>query len=75
MKDWFFQIPLNKKSTDLCSFITPFGKYKFPRLPVCLSISLEVFQKVKENIFGDLNIWTNFDDYKIAGETENIMKL
>ena len=29
----FWQIPLDKQSSDLCTFNTPFGRYKFMRLP------------------------------------------
>lgn len=29
----FWQIPLDKESSDLCCFNTPFGQYKFLRLP------------------------------------------
>lgn len=28
----FYQIPLDERSSDLCTFITEFGQYKFKRL-------------------------------------------
>lgn len=43
MMDGFFQIPLSKRSTDLCIFTTPYGKYKLFCLPFDLSISPGVF--------------------------------
>ena len=35
-KDGFWQVELDKKSSDLCTFNTPFGRYKFLRMPFAL---------------------------------------
>ncbi|XP_056647232.1 uncharacterized protein K02A2.6-like [Diorhabda sublineata] len=66
----FYHIGLVKDSQKLCTFITPFGKYRFKRLCFGLSCSPEVFQRVNERIFGDLNIPIYFDDLIIAGKDE-----
>ena len=39
----FWQIPLDKESSDLCTFSTPFGRYKFLRLPFGITWAPEVF--------------------------------
>lgn len=41
----FHQIPLDKKSSKLCTITTPYGRYSYKRLPFGLSSSSEVFQK------------------------------
>lgn len=33
----FWTIKLDKRSSELCTFITPFGRYKFLRLPFGIS--------------------------------------
>lgn len=54
MKDGFHQIPLSEESSKLCTFGTPFGRYKFNRLPFGLSSSPEVFQRENIRLFGDI---------------------
>lgn len=71
MKDGFWQLELDKKSSDLCVFNTPFGRYKFNRLPFGISSSPELFQRKNFEIFGDikgLNIY--FDDMILASENQ-----
>lgn len=41
----FWQIHLDKESADLCCFNTPYGRYKFLRLPYGLHSAPEVFHK------------------------------
>lgn len=70
MKEGFYHIPLDEASSKLCTFITPFGKFRFTRLPFGLSCSPEVFQRVNEEIFKDLNVGIYFDDIIISGVNE-----
>lgn len=48
IKDGFFQIPLSKNSTDMCTFISSYRKYKSLRLSFALSVSPEAFQTVNK---------------------------
>ncbi|GBN59420.1 Transposon Ty3-I Gag-Pol polyprotein [Araneus ventricosus] len=41
----FWQIPLDKKSSYLTTFITPFGRFRFQRLPFGISSAPEHFQR------------------------------
>lgn len=41
----FYQIMLDKESSDICTFGTPFGMYKFLRMPYDIKSVPEVFQK------------------------------
>lgn len=70
MKDGFFQIQLSEESSLLTTFITPFGKFKFNRLPFGLNVSPEVFQRTNTRIFGDINVGIYFDDLIIGGSSE-----
>ena len=41
---------LDKASSDLTAFSTPFGKYKFLRMPFGLNTSQDIFQKEMEKV-------------------------
>ncbi|GBO27925.1 hypothetical protein AVEN_237573-1 [Araneus ventricosus] len=41
----FRQIPLDKTSSYLTAFITPFGRFRFQRLPFGISFAPEHFQR------------------------------
>ncbi|GBN52471.1 Transposon Ty3-I Gag-Pol polyprotein [Araneus ventricosus] len=70
LKDGFVQIELDDKSSDLCTFSSPFGCYKFLRLPMGLSCAPEIFQKRNEANFNDIpGVLVYFDDLLIAGDT------
>ncbi len=56
MKESFYHLSLDEKSSEFCTFNTVFGLYKFNRLPFGLSNSAEIFQKFNENNFKCINI-------------------
>ncbi|GBO03220.1 Retrovirus-related Pol polyprotein from transposon 297 [Araneus ventricosus] len=59
--DW-----LDKESSDLCTFITPFGRFRFLVMPFGLKSAPEVYQKVMDNIFEDCpDIDSYFDDIMV----------
>ena len=41
----FYQIPLSEECQELTTFITPFGRYCFQRLPFGISSALEIFMR------------------------------
>ena len=41
----FWQIPLAEESRSLTTFVTPFGRYHFNKLPFGISSAPELFQK------------------------------
>ncbi len=49
----FWQVKLDEESSFLTTFSTPFGNYKFNRLPFGLNISTQVFQKIVGDFFKD----------------------
>jgi hypothetical protein len=50
----FWQILLEEESSYLTTFSTPFGNFRFKRLPYGLKLSSQVFQKYMTDMFGDL---------------------
>lgn len=73
IKKGFWHIELESESSELCCFSTPFGYYKFNRLPFGLSCAPEAFIKLNQKYFGNIdpnNIIIYFDDIPIATRTE-----
>ena len=79
-KDGFWQIPLDEESSFLCTFNSPFGRYRFLRCPFGISSAPEVFQKRNDQLFGDIEgVHMVFDDRTIGGKDDaehySILKL
>ena len=65
----YWQIPVDNESSKLLTFNTPFGRYKFNRLPFGVHVASEIFQKEMErildgipgvaNVQDDVIIWAN----------------
>ena len=59
----FWQMKLSEESSKLCTFITPFGRYKYKRLPFGISAAPEIYHKKVHEIFeGIPNVDTSMDD-------------
>uniref|UniRef100_A0A8C5D510 Gypsy retrotransposon integrase-like protein 1 n=1 Tax=Gouania willdenowi TaxID=441366 RepID=A0A8C5D510_GOUWI len=67
----FWQIPLSKESAPLTTFITPFGRYHFNRLPFDISSAPEHFQNmmVTEVTAGLEGVVCHMDDILVWGST------
>ena len=49
-----FHVELDDESSRLCTFQTPFGRYRYCRMPFGKSSASEVFQRKNEQTFGDI---------------------
>ena len=69
----FWQLKLDEASTRLCTFNTPFGRYRFLRLPFGIHSAPEVFHRTVRQLFeGIEGVETYIDDLLIWGETKEL---
>lgn len=60
-----------KNSSDLKTFMTPFGRFTFNRVPFGINSAPEIFQSKMVLVFGDIpGVLVYFDDIGIAAESE-----
>ncbi|XP_048583904.1 uncharacterized protein K02A2.6-like [Nematostella vectensis] len=69
----FWQIPLDEESRLLATFVTPFGRYCFNRLPFGISSAPEIFQRTMSRILEGLDgTVCHMDDIPIHGPTQEL---
>ena len=69
----FWHVKLNEESSYLTTFNTPFGRYRWQRLPFGISSAPEVFQrKMHELIEGLAGIEVIADDFIVVGYGDTI---
>ena len=67
----FWQVELDDKSSKLCTFSTPWGKYTWKRLPFRLTCSGDVFQEKMDTVFGKLDGLSGIADHTfVYGKSE-----
>ncbi|KAL9960046.1 hypothetical protein ACROYT_G033443 [Oculina patagonica] len=64
----FWQIKLDYQSSLLTTFSTPFGRYRFLRMPFGLTSASEVFQRAMEELFAGYPCAIIVDDLLVWGE-------
>ncbi|KAF7645686.1 hypothetical protein LDENG_00200050 [Lucifuga dentata] len=69
-KDGYWQIKLDKTSSKLCTFNTPWGRFRILRLPFGVKSASEVFQQKNCEIFGGIQgVHIIADDMIIAASS------
>ena len=70
LKSGYWQLPLEENSSKLTTFNTPFGRYRYLRLPFGLNSANEIFQKrMSEKFEGYNGVLIIFDDILVFGNT------
>ncbi|KAL7876961.1 hypothetical protein SRHO_G00036040 [Serrasalmus rhombeus] len=70
-KDGYWQNKLDEPSSKLCTFNTPWDRFRFLRLPFGIKSSSEVFQQKNCETFGDIpGVHVIADDMIIAASSE-----
>ncbi|GBM86008.1 Uncharacterized protein K02A2.6 [Araneus ventricosus] len=66
----FWQISLDEESSSLCTFSSPFGRFKFLCMPYGIKCAPERFQRVVAEMLEDIQNADNFfDDLIVWGKT------
>eukprot|EP00731_Ephydatia_muelleri_P004849 Em0002g1025a len=67
----FWQVPLAKESRPLTTFITPYGRYWFNKLPFGISSAPEHFQRLMNTLLdGCDGVLCHMDDVLVYGSTQ-----
>ena len=66
----YWQIPLDERSSYLTTFGTPYGRYRFKRLPFGIKSAAEVSQKTIDHLFQGYPCESVVDDMLIWRSTE-----
>jgi hypothetical protein len=67
----YYTIRLDPDAQNLCTIVTPFGKYQYLRLPMGISCPPDIFQENISDLMQHLNVvYTYLDDLLvISGST------
>ena len=72
MKDCYWHIVFDSKSSELCTFNTPFRRYKFNGLPFGICCASDAAQTMVEKVFGDIpGVLVIHDDLIITSKTRD----
>ena len=67
----YWHVELDHESSLLCTFNTPFGRYRFKRLPFGIVVSQDIFQRKLDDIYKKIpNVTGIADDIMVFGSTE-----
>jgi hypothetical protein len=50
----YYSIPLTEHAQQLTSFLLPWGKYRYKRLPMGIKVATDIFQETMNHVLGDL---------------------
>ncbi|XP_014678510.1 PREDICTED: uncharacterized protein LOC106818304 [Priapulus caudatus] len=69
-KQAFYHIPLEEKSSYLTCFGTPYGRYRYCRMPMGISSASEVYQCAMEHLLAGYPCLVIVDNILVYGATE-----
>ncbi|XP_048002450.1 uncharacterized protein K02A2.6-like [Leguminivora glycinivorella] len=65
----FYMCVLDEPSSKLCTFATPFGRFRFLRLPFGINCASEVFHSIMYKLFSRQGVEVFIDDILVHGKT------
>lgn len=66
----FHQVPLDEKSSKLVGFLTPYGKYRYLRLPMGISVAPELFHQIMIDALAEVpGVEVFIDDILVHGKS------
>ena len=69
LKERFLQVELDKESSKLSVFHTPWERYRFHRMSFGITLALDIFQMKLDQNFGGLNgVFKIADNILITGQ-------
>lgn len=69
LKNGFWHVELDKPSSELTTFGTPFGRYRWKRMPFGITPAPEIFQSRLDQAIANLpGVYTVADDLLVIGE-------
>ena len=67
----YWQVELDEASSKLCTFNTPFERYRFTRLPFGIKLAPEVFRNLMSELFTDVEgVKVIVDDLLVWGKDD-----
>lgn len=67
----FWMLKLDTESSKLCTFSTPFGRYRFQRMPFGINCAPEIFHNEMIKIFKAEGVTVYIDDILVTGRTKS----
>jgi len=69
----FWQLPVDESSSKLLTFNTPWGRYRFCRLPFGIAPAPEIYQREMERLFEGVPVEIIVDDFLIHAQDKKEM--
>ena len=66
----YWQLPVDEESSKLLTFNTPWGRYRFTRLPFGIASAPEIYQREMDRLFAGIPVEIIVDDFLIHGDDQ-----
>ena len=67
----YWQLPVDDESSKLLTFNTPWGRYRFTRLPFGISPAPELYQMEMDRLFAGVPVEIIVDDFLVHGKDQS----